>query len=111
MMNPQQQSIIGPLDTAEAKPAYFPFIREIAASTTLVSAEVEVSVISGTDPDPQGMLVGVPLIDNDQKLVQQKVKGEGRNGNTYNIRCIATDSLGNINTVAAILPVVFLVTD
>lgn len=110
-MNPQQPSVIGPLDTAEVKQAYFPFSREVAATTTLVSATVEVNLISGTDPNPQGMVVGTALIDNTQKLVAQDLTGAGRNGNTYNVRCIAIDSFGRPNVVAAILPVVFLVTD
>ena len=110
-MNQFPQSTIGPLDTAEIKTVYFPFSREVAAGTTLLSATVELDVISGTDADPSGMLVGPAVIDNTQKLVAQNVTGAGRNRNTYNIRCIAPDSRGNTNVVAAILPVVFFVTD
>jgi len=110
MMNQFPISTIGPLDTAEIKPAYFPFSKEVASTTTLISATVEVELISGADPDPQGMVVGAAVIDNTQKLIMQRLTGAGRHGNTYNIRCIATDNLGNISVVAAILPVVFLVT-
>lgn len=111
MMYPQQPSVIGPLDTAERKAAYFNFKREVAPSTNLLSATVEVELVSGTDADPQGMVVGTPLIDNTQKLVAQDLIGVGRNGNTYNIRCICPDSTGHISTVAALMQVVFLVTD
>lgn len=111
MMYPSQTSVIGPLDTAERKAAYFNFKREIAATTNLISATVEVDLVSGTDPDPQGMVVGTPLIDNTQKLVAQDLIGAGRNGNTYNVRCIGTDNLGHVSVVAALMQVVFLVTD
>lgn len=105
------QPTIGPLDTDEIKPIYFQFSREVATMTTLVSATIEINLISGMDPNPQGMVVGLPSVDNTQKLVMQRITGSGRNGNTYNVRCLAVDNLGNVSVVAAILPVVFLVTD
>lgn len=111
MTYPYQPTTIGPLDTAEVKTVYFSFAREVASGTNLTSATVEIDVISGIDTDPNGMKVGDATIDNTLKLVAQQLTGANRNHNTYNVRCIAPDSLGNTNVVAAILPVVFLVTD
>lgn len=99
---------IGPLDKSEIKPAVFSFTNELETGETMNTATVTVTLVSGTDATPSGLLTGTVTIDNTNKLVSQKVTGVGRDGNTYNLRCVATTNLGNAHTVAADMQVVSL---
>lgn len=99
---------IGPIDAAEVKPAYFLFAGELPTGATIATATVAVSLVTGTDANPAGILSGAATIDNATKIVSQKIAATGRSGNTYKLRCTATDSAGNVHVVAAQLPVVTL---
>jgi hypothetical protein len=100
--------IIGPIDAAELKPAYFLFAGELPTGATISTALVDVAVVTGTDANPAGILSGAVSIDNGTKIVSQKIAANGRAGNTYKLRCTATDSAGNVHVVAAQLAVVTL---
>jgi hypothetical protein len=95
---------IGPIDPAEIKPVYFLFVDEVSG-VNIASAVVTVELVTGTDANPAGMLTGGVTIDNAQKIVQQRVSAAGRAGNTYKLRCEATDANGNVHAIAATLPV------
>jgi hypothetical protein len=99
--------VIGPIDQQEIKPIYFVFSDEVSG-VNISSATVTASVVSGTDASPAGILTGIISIDNATKIVSQKVAPVGRTGNTYKLRCAATDANGNVHVVAAQLAVVSL---
>ena len=99
--------VIGPIDAQEIKPVYFVFSDEVSG-INISTASVTVSVVTGTDATPAGILTGVISIDNATKIVSQKVAPVGRTGNTYKLRCSATDANGNVHVVAAQLAVVSL---
>lgn len=99
---------IGPLDAAETKPAYFLFADELPTGASISTAVVTAQLVTGTDADPGAILQGAVTIDNTAKLVSQKLSAPGRAGNSYKLRCSATDSAGNVHVVAAQLQVVSL---
>ena len=99
---------IGPLDKDELKYAIFNFSNELATGGTITTAVVTVELVVGIDASPSGLLSGGVTIDSANKLVSQRVAGAGRAGNTYRLRCQATDNSANVHTVAALLAVVSL---
>jgi len=99
---------IGPLDEAEIKPVYFVFTGELPSGVTITSASIAVELLSGTDADPGAMKVGAAVIDTASRIVSQRMSGQGRAGNRYRLRCVATDGQANRHTVAAELAVVRL---
>lgn len=99
---------IGPIDAAESKPAYFLFANEVPSNATIADASVSAALLEGTDANPAGIITGDVTIDNTSKVVSQKLTPAGRTGNRYKLRCVATDSLGNIHVVAAEIAVVSL---
>lgn len=99
---------IGPIDAQETKQAYFVFSDEVASGATISSASVVVSLVTGSDADPDAMKVGAAVIDNATKVVAQSLRPAGRTGNRYKARCVATDSNGLVHVVAAEFAVVTL---
>lgn len=90
---------IGPIQEDEVKPMLFDFTDE-GISGVIVSATVESLNSRGSDPSPQTVPVGQPVIDG--LLVRQTVQYQ-RPKSTYLLRCEATDSAGNVHVVTASL--------
>lgn len=90
---------IGPIQTREEKPTGFDFSGE-GVSGALSNPLVTISVASGTDPDPDAVLVGEPSIVG--LMVVQTVKYQ-RPRVLYLLQARATDSAGLVHTVSAYL--------
>lgn len=90
---------IGPIQEDEIKPMLFDFTDE-GISGVIVSAVVESLNSRGSDPSPQTVPVGQPVIDG--LLVRQVVQYQ-QPRSTYLLRCEATDSAGNVHVVTASL--------
>lgn len=95
---------VGPIDPDEIKNLYFKFEREVQKAT-IVSVEVRVEVVRGTDPSPTSAINGAPVIDNTTKIVSQSVKFPNKEGNIYTLKCLATDDRGGVHAVSCTLPV------
>ncbi len=98
---------IGPIDAAENKNVVFAFADEVGGAN-INTASVTAELVTGTDANPAGILQGAVTIDNASKTVAQAVAAPGRSGNTYKLRCQATDANGRVHVIAASLPVVTL---
>lgn len=90
---------IGPIQEDEIKPMLFDFTGE-GISGVIVSAVVESVNSRGSDPSPETVPVGDPVIDG--LFVRQVVRYQ-RPKSTYLLRCEATDSVGNVHVVTASL--------
>lgn len=90
---------IGPIQEDEIKPMLFDFSNE-DVSGSLVSAVVEARNYRGTDPSPETVPVGDPVIDGltVMQTIQYQVSPV-----TYLLRCEATDSAGFVHVVTAYL--------
>lgn len=99
--------IVGPIDSQENRPVYFPFSKAIG-TRTISTVEFEVLLVSGEDSNPIGMISGSPTIDNTNKIVAQNFAPANRASNTYNVRCLATMNDGTVFVSAALMSVVTL---
>ena len=91
-------------DPAEIKALVFLFDADIEPGTTILAANIGVTVVAGADPAVAGMLDGAALIDTNRVAVVQRVR-LGVNACDYEIRCLVTDSAGLKHLVVATLPV------
>jgi hypothetical protein len=80
---------------------YALLVRPGQVPQTLASGEVTITVESGTDPNPQAMLVGLPTING--AMITQRVSG-GINGCVYRLSFQATTSTGQVFEEVAYLP-------
>ncbi len=71
----------------------FDYISQLLSEETIVSAGVTVSVVTGIDPMPSDLALGLLAID--QTEIFQEVHG-GIAGVIYNISCAATTDLANV---------------
>lgn len=92
-------SRIGPIQQDEIKPMLFDFSNE-DVSGSIVSAVVEARNSRGSDPSPETVPVGSPVIDG--LTVIQTIQFQIPNA-TYLLRCEATDSAGFVHVVTASL--------
>lgn len=90
---------IGPIQQDEIKSVVFDFSNE-GVSGTLVSADVEAVLSTGTDPSPSTVVSGSATIDG--LTVIQSVQYQVPNA-TYLLRCTATDSAGLVHVVTALM--------
>lgn len=81
-----------PIDPEEIKVAELDFSPDLPDGATLSSVVMSAGVLSGQDPSPSTVLLGVPLIVGN--TVKTRVKGQ-INGVVYEVRAVATDSAGN----------------
>lgn len=79
------------------------FAKELATGETIIAAEWDVSVVSGTDATPNAMKSGAVSIAGTK--VSQTIFG-GISGVTYRQKAKATTSAGQILVVSAHLDVV-----
>lgn len=68
-------------------------LSRLSLGESVVSAACAMSVLSGTDANPNGMLSGLPSVSG--SIVSQKVIG-GSSGNIYEIHLSIRTSLNNI---------------
>lgn len=86
-----------PIDPEEIKVAEMDFSPDLPAGVTLGSVVMSVAVLSGADPLPSNVILGVPLIVGG--TVKTRLKGQV-NGVVYEVRAVATDSAGNKHVMA-----------
>lgn len=79
------------------------FVKLLATGETISSAEWDVSVVTGTDANPNNMKSGAVAISGAK--VSQKILG-GLSGVTYRHKAKATTSLGQIIALVAEIDVV-----
>jgi len=80
----------------------FDYTDELAAGETISTAEIEVTVINGTDANPSAMLGGSPTVAS--PFVYVKLIG-GVDGVIYCVKCVATTSTGLKKTLEGDLKV------
>jgi hypothetical protein len=93
------------MDVAEADTLTFPFAGWVLPGETIISAAVEVEVVSGTDGTPAALLAGAAQIVGTNVLQGVVARGAGV---TYKLRCTARVSPTKVRVSAALLPVVRL---
>lgn len=81
----------------------FDFTSRLAATETISSAAVAASVYSGTDSNPSAIVSGVATVSG--QTVVQKVTA-GLLGVTYQLKCTANTSTGQVLQLAGYLVVV-----
>lgn len=92
-----------PKRPAEIVAIKFPYSRELAAGETLTGTPaVTVSLRAGTDPDPQALLIGAPVLGADYVLA---LFGGGVDLAQYLLECLADTTTGQRLQREAILPV------
>lgn len=100
---------IGPLDIEEIKPVIFRFSKELRSGDSIAGVVITAELVAGSDATPAAILVGLPTIDNTNKLVEQLVSAPGLAGNEYLLRAVATATpSGQKHVVAARMAVVKL---
>lgn len=82
---------LGPIEVGEVKAVRFNFSGEAAGTATLLTPVVTCTVIKGTDPNPDNVLVSTPTIDG--MFVVQLIQA-GVVGCTYRIRALVSDTSG-----------------
>lgn len=87
----------------ESAPVTFDFTSSLAATETISSQSVTVSVYSGVDANPSAMLSGVASASG--KLVSQQITS-GNSGVIYQLQCTITTSLAKILQQSGYLAVV-----
>ena len=88
--------------TTENEQFTFDFSPIMSSSETISSATCTVEVKEGTDPTPNAIKVGSPVISG--QTVAQRISG-GLDGVIYRLEMTATTSLTNVYTIVADLPV------
>lgn len=81
---------LGPIEVGEVKAVRFDFSGE-AGTATLLSPVVSCTVLKGTDPNPDNVLVSIPTVDG--MCVVQLIQ-PGVVGCTYRLRALVLDSAG-----------------
>lgn len=94
---------VGPLEVGEIKAIKFDFTTEAGAEAILSAQTVTCVVVSGTDPSPDNVKLGLPTIDG--PFVVQKVQ-PGVVGCVYKLRALASDATGLRHAVSSRLSVV-----
>lgn len=94
--------VFTPKTTNEKVQLGFDFSKALAATETITSADVEISILTGTDPYPYAVLLGSPATGG--KLVRQWVQ-DGVAGAIYEISVTATSSLGQVLELQGILEI------
>lgn len=94
-----RRAVLDDMDPAERLPVIFPYAKELEAGETLTGAVIGVTLAEGADATPAAMLDGAALVQPDK--VVQRVYGR-IDGNTYEVRCEATTSLGNVRVLTAV---------
>lgn len=92
-----------PLYVGETDVLVFEGIDSLGEFESIVSATVTVSLVSGTDPSPEDMLVGSPVLDPPN--VMQKVTGTVGNAE-YLFLCAMTTDAPRVLYFTAVLPVI-----
>lgn len=90
---------IGPIQEDEIKTVRFDFSDE-GVTGGIVSATVEAENTRGDDPSPSTVVQGAPVIDG--VMVYQRVRYQIPKA-TYLLRCEATDSVGLVHVVTALM--------
>jgi len=75
----------------EREPFTFDFSGRLGAGETITEITVTITVTSGTDPNPNAMIYGLPYSNG--SLAIQGIQG-GISGNTYHLNCHITTSAG-----------------
>jgi hypothetical protein len=88
--------------TTENEQFTFDFSPIMGSSETISSAVCTIEVKEGTDPNPNDIKVGSPVISGQQ--VAQRITG-GLDGVIYRLEMTSTTSLTNVYTIVADLPV------
>jgi len=86
-------SAFSPKSTREKIPYGFNFSNLLRAGESLVTVSFGVAVSSGTDPNPEVMLEGAPVLDM-SPIVRQLVVG-GVPGNRYTLQCTVDTNRGS----------------
>lgn len=89
-------------DPVETIPLTFDFANQMDRDETVLSAEVEISVKSGTDPNSDDMLLDAATVSG--KRAQQFIQG-GLDGVVYFVRCKVTTSGNKVLILVADMPV------
>lgn len=87
------------MDPTERLPIIFPYAKELEAGETITGGVISVSLTEGVDATPALMLDGAMLAQSDRVI--QRVFGR-IHGNTYEVRCEATTSAGNVRVLTAV---------
>ena len=83
---------LSPKDPAETKMLVFDFDGELGPGEVILQASVEVAVLAGTDPTPQDMRVGLPIVALGGRRVFQAIGG-GVLLVDYHLRCLASTNI------------------
>ncbi len=89
-------------DPAERKLVSFVFDADLAEGASIASATVSIATRAGVDASPAAVLSGAPIISGG--AVMHLVR-DGIAGTDYDLRCLATDSTGQVHLITAALPV------
>lgn len=90
-------------DPAEKVWATFDYGAALEGGETIQSAVISVTLVQGSDADPQAVLDGPAMLLAGGR-VMQRIQG-GVAGAAYRVRCAATTSTGRILVVAGVVPV------
>jgi len=88
--------------TTENEQFTFDYSPVLGTTETISSATCTVTVKEGTDPTPNAIKVGSPVISGSQ--VAQRISG-GLDGVIYRLEMTATTSATNVYTIVGDLPV------
>lgn len=90
---------LDPIDVSDRVDIGFPFAAQIDAGETISGFTVDVKVRSGSDPSPQTVRVGQPVVPTGTFEVLQRVQGHAGIGTvTYRFKGSVTLSSGRILT-------------
>jgi hypothetical protein len=103
VVRPGGRAIIAPQRPGEVAIVRFDFISSVQKTDAIVAQVVTASVYSGTDPNPENVIVGTATVNG--TIVKQSIRG-GLVGVTYALLCRCTTASGHNPEISAYLTII-----